>query len=220
MTDRCPRFGRPIRHWVPTSVGPSGMAFVTSDRYPGWKGSLLIGTLREQALLRLSLDGRQVVAEERLLASLRERIRDVRQGPEGAIYLLTDNPDGRLLGWTPERLQRGARHADRSGCSAPLHRLVGGRSYAAMVARALAALAALLVLPLLWRLSQSDAVRSWWSPPVVTAKPFQFDNGTVRGPTVAASGSTAAVVQGLKKCRVGERRQHRQQQKEVHQGFP
>jgi hypothetical protein len=75
-----------------------------------------------------------------------------------------------------------------------------------MVFRALAAaLAALLVLPLLWRLSQSDAVRSWWSPPVATAKPFQFDNGTVREPAVAASGSTAAVVQGLKKCRVGER---------------
>lgn len=96
-----PGFEQPIRHWVPTSVGPSGMAFVTSDRYPGWKGSLLIGTLREQALLRLSLDGRKVVAEERLLASLRERIRDVRQGPEGAIYLLTDNPDGRLLRLDP-----------------------------------------------------------------------------------------------------------------------
>jgi glucose/arabinose dehydrogenase len=85
-----------LRTWVP-SVAPSGMAFVTSDRYPGWKGSLLIGTLKAQRLLRLTLDGERVTGEQRLLAGLGERIRDVRQGPDGRIYLLTDNSDGRVL---------------------------------------------------------------------------------------------------------------------------
>jgi glucose/arabinose dehydrogenase len=94
-------FEPPLRWWVPTSIAPSGMAFVTSDRYPGWKGSLLIGTLREQQLVRLTLDGRKVLAEERLLRSLRERIRDVRQGPDGLIYLLTDSADGRVLRLDP-----------------------------------------------------------------------------------------------------------------------
>ncbi|WP_298234481.1 PQQ-dependent sugar dehydrogenase [uncultured Azohydromonas sp.] len=85
-----------LRTWVP-SVAPSGMAFVTSDRYPGWKGSLLIGTLKAQRLLRLTLDGERVTGEQRLLAGLGERIRDVRQGPDGRIWLLTDSGDGRVL---------------------------------------------------------------------------------------------------------------------------
>jgi glucose/arabinose dehydrogenase len=87
----------PVRFWVPTSVAPAGMAFVTSDRYPGWKGSLVMGTLREQVLIRLTLDGRRVTGEERLLRTLSERIRDVREGPDGFIYLLTDSPDGRVI---------------------------------------------------------------------------------------------------------------------------
>jgi glucose/arabinose dehydrogenase len=86
-----------LRYWVPLSVAPSGMAFVTSQRYPGWQGSVLLGTLRAQNLIRLTLAGNKVLGEERLLAFLKERIRDVRQGPDGWIYLLTDNPDGRLL---------------------------------------------------------------------------------------------------------------------------
>jgi glucose/arabinose dehydrogenase len=96
-----PGFEQPLRHWVPTSVAPSGMAFVTGERYPGWKGSLLVGTLRAQVLLRLTLDGRKVVAEERLLQGLRERIRDVREGPDGFVYLLTDSADGRVLRLQP-----------------------------------------------------------------------------------------------------------------------
>lgn len=86
----------PLTHWVP-SIAPSGMAFLTSDRYPGWKGSLFVGALRAQVLVRLELDGRKVVREERLLPTLNERIRDVRQGPDGWLYLLTDSADGRIL---------------------------------------------------------------------------------------------------------------------------
>jgi len=90
-------YEQPLKHWVPTSIAPSGLAFVTSDRYPAWKGSLLVGALRGESLWRLTLDGRKVTGEERLLANLRERIRDVRQGPDGWIYLVTDSADGRIL---------------------------------------------------------------------------------------------------------------------------
>ncbi|MES2718354.1 MAG: PQQ-dependent sugar dehydrogenase [Pseudomonadota bacterium] len=91
----------PLAHWVPTSIAPSGMAFLTSDRYPGWKGNLFVGALRGQALIRITLDGSKVVAQERLLQPLNERIRDVRQGPDGLLYLLTDNADGRVLRVVP-----------------------------------------------------------------------------------------------------------------------
>jgi glucose/arabinose dehydrogenase len=91
----------PVTYWVPTSVAPSGMAFVTSERYPGWKGQLLIGTLRAQVLLRLELDGHRVKQETRMLKAIDDRIRDVRQAPDGWIYLLTDNADGRLLRLLP-----------------------------------------------------------------------------------------------------------------------
>ena len=90
-------FESPLKHWVPLSIVPSGMAFLTSERYPGWKGSLFIGALRGEALVRLTLDGRKIVAEERLLESRKERIRDVRQGPDGWLYVLTDNADGQIL---------------------------------------------------------------------------------------------------------------------------
>jgi glucose/arabinose dehydrogenase len=87
----------PLHHWTP-SIAPSGMAFLTSDRYgPAWQGNLFVGALRGQHLVRLELDGARVVREQRLLAERRERIRDVRQGPDGLLYLLTDAPDGRLL---------------------------------------------------------------------------------------------------------------------------
>ena len=87
----------PAAHWVPTSIAPSGMAFLTSDRYPGWKGQLFIGSLRGQSLIRIELANNAVVKQERLLQTLNERIRDVRQGPDGYLYLLTDNADGRIL---------------------------------------------------------------------------------------------------------------------------
>jgi glucose/arabinose dehydrogenase len=94
-------FEQPLHHWVPVSVAPSGLAFVTSDPYPGWKGSLLMGTLRGQALIRLTLDGDRVTGEERLLENLARRIRDVRQGPDGFIYILTDGSDAQLLRLKP-----------------------------------------------------------------------------------------------------------------------
>jgi glucose/arabinose dehydrogenase len=86
----------PLWHWTP-SIAPSGMAFYTGNLFPGWKGSLLNGALKFELLSRLTLKGDTAVKEERLLQSLRERIRDVRQGPDGAIYLLTDNSSGRIL---------------------------------------------------------------------------------------------------------------------------
>ncbi len=91
----------PLEHWLPVSIARSGMAFLTSERYPGWRGNLFIGTLRAQALLRLEVDGDKVVHQHRLLQNLNERIRDVRQGPDGWLYLLTDNADGRLLRLLP-----------------------------------------------------------------------------------------------------------------------
>ncbi|MBI5721979.1 MAG: PQQ-dependent sugar dehydrogenase [Burkholderiales bacterium] len=87
----------PLKHWVPVSVAPSGLAFLTSDRYPGWKGSLMVGTLRAQTLVRLTLDGRRITGEERLLTALGHRIRDVRQGPDGWIYIVTDGSEGQII---------------------------------------------------------------------------------------------------------------------------
>jgi aldose sugar dehydrogenase len=87
---------QPLWHWTP-SIAPSGMAFCTSDAIPDWKGSLLVGALRGQLLSRLTLDGNRITGEERLLEDLGERIRDVRQGPDGLIYLLTDSDDGKIL---------------------------------------------------------------------------------------------------------------------------
>jgi glucose/arabinose dehydrogenase len=91
-----PGMEQPIHHWTP-SIAPSGLAFYTADRFPAWKGSLFVGALAHHELVRLTLDGDRVVAEEHLLAERGERIRDVRQGPDGYLYLLTDEDDGALL---------------------------------------------------------------------------------------------------------------------------
>lgn len=90
----------PIYYWVP-SIAPSGMAFYTGDLFPDWRGNLLVGALAGQALHRLVLDGARVVAEEVLLANRRERIRDVRQGPDGAVWLLIDAGDGAVARMAP-----------------------------------------------------------------------------------------------------------------------
>jgi glucose/arabinose dehydrogenase len=91
---------QPIHYWVP-SIAPSGMAFMTEGQVPAWRGSLFVGALAAQLLVRLELDGDKVVKEERLLQDLKERIRDVRMGPDGALYLLTDNSNGRILRAAP-----------------------------------------------------------------------------------------------------------------------
>ncbi|WP_120968440.1 PQQ-dependent sugar dehydrogenase [Comamonas sp. lk] len=91
---------QPLHYWVP-SIAPSGMAFITSERYgPEWKGSLVVGALKAQHLERLSFanaTSRRITASEVLLPRLGQRVRDVRQGPDGWLYLLTDASDGQLL---------------------------------------------------------------------------------------------------------------------------
>ena len=92
----------PVWHWTP-SIAPSGMAFYTGSLFPSWKGSLFNGALKFMLLSRLELKGDSAVKEERMLQGLHERIRDVRQGPDGALYLLTDNEAGRILRVSPAR---------------------------------------------------------------------------------------------------------------------
>ncbi|UCV19270.1 PQQ-dependent sugar dehydrogenase [Ferribacterium limneticum] len=88
---------QPLHYWVP-SIAPSGMTFVRSERYgKAWRGSLLVGSLKFDYLARLEMDGSRVVREEKLLTGLRQRVRDVREGPDGTIYLLTDEGKGQLL---------------------------------------------------------------------------------------------------------------------------
>jgi glucose/arabinose dehydrogenase len=91
---------QPVHYWVP-SIAPSGMAFYSGPDFPGWQGSLFLGSLKFQELVRLELDQGRVVAEERLLSGEFGRIRDVRQGPDGALYLLTDAAEGQLLKLVP-----------------------------------------------------------------------------------------------------------------------
>ena len=91
-----PGMEQPLTYWVP-SIATSGLAFLTSERYPGWNGNAFVGGLRKQLLVRLELDGRKVVREHRLLQDLGERIRDVRQGPDGWLYVLTDSSNGRII---------------------------------------------------------------------------------------------------------------------------
>jgi glucose/arabinose dehydrogenase len=95
-----PGLEQPVYYWDP-SIAPSGAAFYTGDLFPEWKGNLFVGALAGQALHRLVLDGEKIVGEEALLKDLHERIRDVRQGPDGAIWLLTDDPQGRVLRVVP-----------------------------------------------------------------------------------------------------------------------
>jgi glucose/arabinose dehydrogenase len=93
---------QPLYYWDPV-IGPSGMAFYTADAFPAWKGSLFIGGHATSDLVRVSLDGEKVVGEERLLTDRKARIRDVRQGPDGALYLLTDSASGQLLKLVPKK---------------------------------------------------------------------------------------------------------------------
>jgi glucose/arabinose dehydrogenase len=91
-----PGMEQPLVYWVP-SIGPSGMVMYTGDRFPHWKGNLFVGAMAGTHLRRVVLDGTRVVHEERMLRPLHQRIRDVRQGPDGLLYLLTDDEPGVVM---------------------------------------------------------------------------------------------------------------------------
>ncbi|TAJ34013.1 MAG: PQQ-dependent sugar dehydrogenase [Bosea sp. (in: a-proteobacteria)] len=91
-----PGMEQPLFYWDP-SIAPSGAAFYTGAVWPAWKNSFVVGALAGSQLARLSTDGEKVTGEERLLTDIGARIRDVRQGPDGFIYLVTDEDDGKVL---------------------------------------------------------------------------------------------------------------------------
>jgi len=93
---------QPVYFWDPV-IAPSGMVFYTGDRYPGWQGSILIGGLGSRSLVRLTLQNGQVAGEERYLRELGERVRDIQQGPDGLVYLVTDAPAGQVARVVPAR---------------------------------------------------------------------------------------------------------------------
>ncbi|HEV2565963.1 MAG TPA: PQQ-dependent sugar dehydrogenase [Microvirga sp.] len=95
-----PGLEQPVYYWDP-SIAPSGMAFYTGDKFPAWRGSILVGALAGKLVSRLETNGNRVTGEERMLQQLGERIRDVRQGPDGLVYLLTDSRNGRILRMKP-----------------------------------------------------------------------------------------------------------------------
>ena len=93
---------QPVYFWTP-SVAPSGMTFYSGRLFPGWQGNLFVAALAGKHVVRLVLEGERVVAEERLLTAMDARMRDVRQGPDGALYVMTDGNDGRILRLVPPR---------------------------------------------------------------------------------------------------------------------
>jgi glucose/arabinose dehydrogenase len=95
-----PGLAQPVKYWVP-SPAISGMTFYTGERFPRWRGDILIGALRGQSVIRVRLDGETFVEDEFMLRGALPRIRDVRTGPDGFVYLLTDQPNGSLLRLEP-----------------------------------------------------------------------------------------------------------------------
>ena len=91
---------QPLYHWTP-SIAPSGMAFYAGEAFPNWQGNLFVGALAHRHLARLVMDGDKVIQEEQLLKELGQRIRDVRQGPDGLLWLLTDDRNGAMLRLSP-----------------------------------------------------------------------------------------------------------------------
>ncbi|MFO7579093.1 MAG: PQQ-dependent sugar dehydrogenase, partial [Nitrosomonas halophila] len=93
-------FEEPVYYWTP-SIAPSGMAFYTGELFPVWRGNLFVGALAGKQLVRLVIDGERIIQEEQLLKNY-ARIRDVEQGPDGALYLLTDEVNGKLIKLVPK----------------------------------------------------------------------------------------------------------------------
>jgi glucose/arabinose dehydrogenase len=91
---------QPVYYWDPV-IAPSGMTFYTGNRYPGWQNSVLVGGMASMALVRLVLENGRVTREERYLGELRERVRDVQQGPDGLLYIVTDHTQGRVMRIVP-----------------------------------------------------------------------------------------------------------------------
>jgi len=89
----------PVYYWVP-SIATSGLTFYTGERFPKWRGQLFAGGLYGM-VVRLQLEGEKVLKEERILTQLKQRIRDVRQGPDGLLYVLTDGRKGELISVAP-----------------------------------------------------------------------------------------------------------------------
>ena len=92
----------PLHYWVP-SIAPSGMAFYDGDKFPAWRGNILLGALSYQMLVRLELDGEKVVKEERMMQRTVGRIRDVRVGPDGYVYVLSDERRGVIARLEPAK---------------------------------------------------------------------------------------------------------------------
>lgn len=95
-------FVQPVYYWDPV-IAPSGAQFYTGDAFPAWRGSLFVGALVEKSLVRLVIKDDRVVGEEHLLTDRDQRVRDVRQGPDGALYVVTDESNGELWKLTPRR---------------------------------------------------------------------------------------------------------------------
>ncbi|HEX6100189.1 MAG TPA: PQQ-dependent sugar dehydrogenase, partial [Thermoanaerobaculia bacterium] len=95
-------FVDPVYYWDPV-IAPSGAQFYTGDAFPAWRGSLFVGALKEQRLVRLKIENDRVTGEEHLLADRGQRIRDVRQGFDGLLYVVTDEDDGELWKIVPKR---------------------------------------------------------------------------------------------------------------------
>jgi glucose/arabinose dehydrogenase len=96
-----PGFEQPVYYWDPV-ISPSSLMFYDGNLFPEWKGNAFVTSLSQRQLIRLVLDGDKVVGEERLLTDLNERLREVEQGPDGALYIITDLRNARLLRLAPE----------------------------------------------------------------------------------------------------------------------
>lgn len=97
-----PGYEQPVYYWDPV-IAPSGAQFYTGDAFPAWRGNLFVGSLKDRMLVRLVLENGKVIGEEHLLAGRGERVRDVRQGPDGALYIVTDESNGKLWKIVPRR---------------------------------------------------------------------------------------------------------------------
>jgi glucose/arabinose dehydrogenase len=95
-------YEQPVYYWDPV-IAPSGAQFYTGDAFPAWRGSLFVGSLKERRLVRLTLENDRVTGEEHLLAERRQRVRDVRAGSDGALYIVTDESAGELWKLVPRR---------------------------------------------------------------------------------------------------------------------